>query len=58
MNKTFYIIVAILGISGCANSSRYVQSVRFPEDATPEERWRWRPGLSLPGNRCSGSHSN
>ena len=38
MNKTLYLIAAILGISGCANSSRYVQSIRFPEGATPEEK--------------------
>lgn len=36
MKKTLYLLILCIFATGCAQSSRYVQSVRFPEDATPE----------------------
>jgi hypothetical protein len=38
MKKTLYLLILYIFATGCAQSSRYVQSVRFPEDATPEEK--------------------
>ena len=38
MKKTLYLLILCIFATGCAQSSRYVQSVRFPEDATPEEK--------------------
>lgn len=38
MKKTLHLLIISLITAGCASGSRFIQSARFPEGATPEEK--------------------